>query len=98
MGRLENNEKILECIERIVKLFKYDTLTLIDCVLEDDVEDPHFSANTTLKRIEDIALFEQDYKLNRSNDAKEWLYSNGYSKEDVCLFFEKVENEKKRYR
>ena len=46
-----------ECIEKIVKLFSYDTYTLLDCVLTEEGTDPEYSANIVYERIRMYLIF-----------------------------------------
>ena len=79
-----------------MKLFKYDTITLIDCVLEDNPQDPQFSANTVFERLQDVVLYEKCNYVNEI-DVFEWMQANGYSEKDIELFKNKMLEEANRH-
>ena len=85
------------CIERIVTLYTYDNITLLDCVLTDDPADPEYSANTVYSRLEDIRIFEERYFQRNYPTVESLLSANGYSQEDIALLHSKRDDENKRH-
>lgn len=90
------DQDLKTCIEKIEKLFFYDTLTLLDCVLEDDPIDPVYSANMVCERLERSLLFQKLYYKNALLDLSELLLANGYSEKDIALLKLKQSEEKSR--
>lgn len=95
MVDIERN--LCDCIERIEKLFFYDTLVLLDCVLADDRKEPEYSANSVYQRLEECLLFQNLYFQDQINSVSDFLKKNGYSDEDVDLLSFKKADEAKRY-
>ena len=85
------------CIEKIEKWFRFDTITMLDCVLTDDTLDPEYSANTVFYRLEEILNFQRQYMGVMYNDVTEYLLKNGYSNDDVNLLNQKRIYETQRY-
>ena len=78
-------------IEEIIGYFVYDTIELFDRVLDDDENDPQFSAVTTAKR---IGLYLQYRKIpDTQNEVSEFFLSSGYNKEDLEKFWDKYAKE-----
>ena len=92
MARAEQ-EKKNGCIDRIVKTYFYNVITLLDCVLTDDLEDPQYSAITACNRLNEY-LHYQELQGDQKKDALEFLGDLGYSQEDIDLLMAKVEKEK----
>lgn len=86
-----------DCINRIVKLYYYDSISLLDCVLTDSIEEPEFSANTTYNRFFDIFQFANLYYNKEYKNVFELLLETGYSKEDIVDFQVRIKEEKERY-
>ena len=90
-------KKLNNCIEEIAKLFLYDSLVLLDCVLEDDPIDPKYSANTVCNRLEKCLLFQKLYYQDSVMDLSDFLIKKGYSQEDIELLKIKQEEENDRF-
>ena len=90
------NKKLNTCIEEIVQLFFYDSFILLDCVLEDDLIDPAYSADMVFYRLERCLLFWQLYYKDTISDFSEFLLKNGYSESDIELLKFKRDEEHKR--
>lgn len=87
-----------ECIKYISDWFLSDTVELLDLVLDDDIEDPKYSAITTLNRF----WVYLRYKNKVDQDSKCYNVSSllekmGYSSEDIALFKKKAQDERKIY-
>ena len=80
-------------IEKIVKLFQYDTIVLLDCVLTDDPKEPEYSANTVYNRIKYLVDFENEFHLQSPRDVWQWMNINGYSSADIDLLKRKMQEE-----
>lgn len=78
------------CIEKIVKQFYCDTITLLDCVLSDCEEDPKYSAITTHQRLEDMRCYECYVGRSNAVDVFEFLKEKGYSDADIDDFQKKM--------
>ena len=91
------NTKLNECIERIEECFRYDTITLLDCVLTDDPIDPQYSANTAYYRLEDVVNFQELYFGIEYHDVTDFLLKNGYSSDDADLLNRKRADEIQRH-
>ena len=89
--------EMFECIERIEKLFWYDTIVLLDCVLSDDSDTPEYSANTVYNRLEDVVEFQRLYFDEKIYTVSDLLIKNGYSTEDADLLDKKRFEEDRRY-
>lgn len=78
-------EERADCIHNIAEWFVCDTITLLDCVLEDGEEDPQFSANTVYRRLEEVVRFRNLYGEASYESVADYLLKNRYSREDVDL-------------
>ena len=78
-----NNQEFLNCVEKIEKLFWYDTITFLDCVLTDDEKAPEYSANTCYDRLEMVATFETLYLGKEDHNVISLLLENGYTVSDI---------------
>ena len=95
---MDNYGLLKECIEKMERSYRFDTITFLDCVLEDDWSDPQFSANTVFDRLNNIILFEKIfYHQTIDIDVFEWMQTNGYSQKDVEIFKQKLSDESERY-
>lgn len=94
---LQDNKKLKECIEEIEKWFRFDTITLLDCVLTDDLKDPEYSANTVYYRLEDTIEFQALYYGVKYHDVTDFLIKNGYSNDDIDLLNQKRIDENRRF-
>ena len=94
----DDKNDLWQCIEKIVALYKEDTLSLLDCVFSNDPNDPHFSANMVYNRLENVILFERLHFSAVDTSVYDWLKANGYSHEAIELFKRKrlEEDERKR--
>ena len=90
------SSELKDCIERIERLYWYDTVTFLDCVLTDDETHPEFSAITACQRLSDVVAFDHLYYGKKRKTVNELLYENGYSKEDVELLSRKCKLEEAR--
>ena len=73
-------------MEEIIGYFVSDTIELFDRVLDDDENDPQFSAVTTAKR---IGLYLQYRKIpDTKNEISKFLLSSGYNQEDLKTFWD----------
>ena len=96
--KLDKNSKISDCIEKIEKWFRFDTITLLDNVLTDDVSDPQFSANTVYGRLESIVEFQKLYFDSDIKDVNDFLFKNGYMNDDIEKLKRKCIDENERYK
>lgn len=92
---LDNKNELKSCVERIEKWFRFDTITLLDCVLTDDTVNPEYSANTVYYRLEEIVNFQNQYFGIIYKDVEDYLLKNGYTREDVDLLKQKQIDEEK---
>ena len=91
---LDNKDVADECLKRILRLFLYDTIILLDCVLTDDLDDPQYSANAVWNRLSDYLMY-QKIHLHKNYDVVDYLLKDGgYSQEEVELLMLKKEQEK----
>ena len=87
-----------ECIEYISDWYFSDTVELLDLVLDDDSEDPQYSAITTLNRL--WVYLQYKKKTDRSyecNSISDLFKKMGYTPEDIALFRKKAQEERKIY-
>ena len=89
----DNKDVADKCLERIVKLFLYDTITLVDLVLTDDPDDPQYSANAAWDRLSDYLTYQEFHSHQQLSVVEYLLKEGGYSQEDVELFLRKKEQE-----
>lgn len=94
---MDNDSALNLCIQRVEKWFRYDTITLLDCVLTDDPIEPEYSANTVYCRLEDVVNFQNLYCGARYHGVSDFLLDNGYSHEDIELLNKKRIIEDQRY-
>ena len=85
------------CIEEIATQFLFDSLILLDCVLEDDLDDPEYSANTVCSRLEKYLVFQNLYYKYPMTELSEFLIEKGYSKQDIEYLRNRQEEEKRKY-
>lgn len=90
---MPDKHKLSPCIEKIEKWFEYDTITLLDCVLTDDANDPEYSANTVFSRLEQVVDYHNQYQNAAYTDVTDYLLKNGYSSNDVELLNQKRNEE-----
>ena len=93
---MEDKDKL---IKEIAEWFYIGTVTLLDKVLGDDLEDPQFSAETTLGRIKLWLSFKKEfYGEDIDTDAFEWMIQSGYTEEDVELFKWMIDDEHNKFK
>ena len=90
---MDNENTIAHCVRQIVRLFYYDSITLLDNVLSEDTDEPEYSANTAYQRLAMVAAF-----YNLSNEAasitvETIMEESGYSSEDILRLQRKRANE-----
>lgn len=91
---MKNNKEFLKCVEQIEKLFWYDTVTFLDCVLTDDEQDPQYSAITVYGRLEMVVEFEKLYSGKENYDVNSLLLDNNYTQDDIDILSKKMQQEK----
>ena len=90
-----NQEEILN---HIIQWYFADTIELLDMVLDDDPDDPQYSAITTLNRLWVYQQYQNKAdKDHPCRDISSLLEKLGYSSEDVALFQKKAREEYKIY-
>ena len=92
-----NKIELYNCIERIEKLYMYDTIEFLDCVLTDDRVNPEYSANTVYNRLKEILIFEKLYFKSKIKDIPEWLSLKGYTQDEIDLLNNKMIEEDIRH-
>lgn len=90
----EKNSQPAACIERIVKLFTFDSFELLDCVLTDDEGDPHYSPNMTIQRFNDIIEFHNLYSDRPYASVEDYLLAHNYSRDDLARLKKKHTEER----
>ncbi len=90
-----NNADLKCCIEKIEQWFRYDTISLLDCVLTDDENDPDYSAVTVYSRLEQVVKFQELYCDIKYKDVFDYLSQSNYSSEDVERFKQRILEENK---
>ncbi len=86
LDKEKEDRELCDCIEKMEKLFLYDTITLLDCVLTDDPDDPEYSANMAYSRLETVMKFQSLYFGEKTNDVASFMLKEGYTQDDVDLF------------
>ncbi len=86
---MDISHELKECIERIFAFHKSETLIFLDCVLEDSVDHPEYSANTVINNLSDIVMFERLYYGKAYTGIEAFLKEAGYSDADIQLLFKK---------
>ncbi|MGN0517298.1 MAG: hypothetical protein ACI4II_01075 [Acutalibacteraceae bacterium] len=87
-----------ECIKYISDWFLSDTVELLDLVLDDDIEDPKYSAITTLNRFWVYLQYKNKVDQGfKCYNVSSLLKKMGYSSEDIALFKKKAQDERKIY-
>lgn len=94
---MPSKNELNSCMEKIEKWFRFDTMTLLDCVLTDDPVNPEYSANTAYYRLEEIVTFQRLFFGVNYSDVSDYLLKNGYSAEDIDLLYRKRIEENKRH-
>lgn len=88
--------ELLKYIKKIVRLFYYDTIELLDDVLSDDSDDPEYSANAVYKRLQLVRSFHGLFYHCDVPSLDTILEQGGYKLDDILRFHKKCEAEKKR--
>ena len=87
-----------ECIKYISDWYYTDTLELLDLVLEDNIEDPQYSAITALNRLWVYLQHKRKTDISCGCDSVSSLLEKlGYTPEDIALFRKKAQEERKIY-
>lgn len=88
---------IEKCVESMAKFFLSDTIELLDMVLEDDIEDPQYSAIIAVNRLWTYLQYKQmtDEEF-ATKDVEALLSKLGYA-QDVDLLRQKAREERKIY-
>lgn len=76
--------------EKILSYFLKDTLELFQMVLNNDPDDPHHSAVSTVRRLEDYLACNP---ACGANSPRELLYAHGRTKEEVDSLYEQYRRE-----
>lgn len=85
------NDELLKCIDRMVTLYIYDTIILLDKLL---TEDEDCSATVIYDRLKEYLLF--DKLLNDKVDeidVFEWIRTKRYSTDDIIFFKKKIKEQ-----
>lgn len=86
------------CIQYMSEWYFSDTVELLDLVLDDDMEDPQYSAITTLNRFWVYLQYKKEMdKSYECGDVSSLLKKMGYTSEDIARFKKKVQEERKIY-
>ena len=85
------------CIQYMCKWYLSDTIELLDLVLNDNDEDPQYSAITTLNRFWIYLEYQKKIGDCECNNVASFLEKIGYSINDIDLFREKVRAERDIY-
>lgn len=83
-------------IEYIIKCFEWDTNRFIDLVLNDNLDDPEYSAVTCCNRIITLIKVKEVYK-EEFKSIENYLEDIGYNKEDIKIFIESRDKESEYY-
>ena len=94
---MQSKNELKTCMEKIEKWFRFDTITLLDCVLTDDAVNSEYSANTAYYRLEEIVNFQRLFFGVNYSGVSDYLLKNGYSAEDIDLLCRKRIEENKRH-
>ena len=87
-----------KCIQYMSEWYFSDTVELLDLVLDDDMEDPQYSAITTLNRFWIYLQYKKETdKSYECGDVSSLFKKMGYTSEDIALFRRKVQEERKIY-
>ena len=87
-----------ECIEYMSKWYFADTVELMDLVLDDDIEDPQYSAITTLNRFWIYLQYKKEMDNSyECHNVSSLLKKIGYTSEDIALFRKKIQQERQIY-
>ena len=97
MGLRSYGMTIEKCVESMAKFFFSDTIELLDMVLEDDIEDPQYSAIIAVNRLWTYLQYKQmtDEEF-ATKDVETLLSKLGYA-QDVDLLRQKAREERKIY-
>ena len=85
--------EIDESLTSIINWFESDTIELLDLALCDSEEDPQYSANSTINRINDLIRFYKIYCNKNLGTVRQFLKRAGYEKKDIDLLFKKQKEE-----
>ena len=89
-----NPEKELEeCISRIMNDYLFEIIELLDKVLYDDDNDPEYSANTLIRKINDYVLFHRMHYGKDLGGIEDFLQECGYPKDVKNKLYEKQKKE-----
>ena len=94
---IDKNAELCECIQTVEKWFWYDTITLLDCVLTDDTNNPEYSANTVYRRLEEHIKFLRLYQGEQIDSIATVLLQDGYTAQDIELLNQKRCRENQRH-
>ena len=81
-------------IKEIIGWFVSDTIELIDKVLDDDDNDPQYSAVTAVTRIQLYLTYKNELNTIEISD---FLLNSGYSNEDIEILKRKYDKELPEY-
>ena len=80
------------------KWYFADTVELMDLVLDDDIEDPQYSAITTLNRFWIYLQYKKEMDNSyECHNVSSLLKKIGYTSEDIALFRKKIQQERQIY-
>ena len=84
-------------LEKMIRLFVYDSMKLLDLALTDDEEDPQISACVVCDRFETLLVYEALEEGGPARSLREYLLRSGYTEEDIRRLEEKCAAERRRY-
>ncbi len=89
---------LMMCMDYICSMYLSDTIELFDMVLDDDIDDPQYSAITTWNRFWVYLQYKHQTDKNFAiRDVPSLLLQCGYTDEDVALFVQKAQEERPIY-
>ena len=92
----DDKNNLWKHIENVVELYKDDALSLLNSVLSNDPNDPHFSANAVYDRLKNVILFERLHFSADDISVYDWLKTKGYSDKIIELLKRKMLEEDER--
>ena len=93
MRRRHRKYRIPPCVADMARLFTYDSIELLDCVLTDDEADPQFSPSMALRRLECVVEYQNLCTDRPYASVENFLLAHNYRPEDLSLLEKKLAEE-----
>lgn len=93
LHRKKKKQLVPPCVADMARLFTYDSIELLDCVLTDDEADPQFSPSMALRRLECVVEYQNLCTDRPYASVEDFLLAHNYRPEDLSLLEKKLAEE-----